>query len=423
METLSAAENPIIIEDREELIFMLCEAAELEHMIMLQYLLRHSASSGMKTRDSPLSSSQHANDGTARFRMSQRRRCCTLPYAATSSPRSAPRRTFAVPTSHSAPVTFLLVSSLICCHLVRSPCGTLSTSSVRRGCRRKMPLDSSRTSPTPTPTGHEIVPFLQDFATVGHLYCGIKQGFRHLAEKYGEDRGFIGPPRAQATEAYFRWPELVAVTDLRSAVAAIETIVEQGEGVRGHIDEGHYGQFLRLLAEHQEFIRNDPTFDPARPVLMAWCRVPGTPDVAAPILVTDPMTADVADLFNASYEVLVQMLARFFAHTEDDDDELDTLSDTAVSSMFMIIRPLASILTRLPIGPNLPGKTAGPSFEYYRSGYLLPHKEAAWTVMYERLQELEAACAEIGARPGAPAGLDTVRANFHRLARKLGQFR
>ena len=38
MDALSAAENPIIIEDREELIFMLCEAAELEHMIMLQYL-------------------------------------------------------------------------------------------------------------------------------------------------------------------------------------------------------------------------------------------------------------------------------------------------------------------------------------------------------------------------------------------------
>ncbi len=135
------------------------------------------------------------------------------------------------------------------------------------------------------------------------------------------------------------------------------------------------------------------------------------------------MTADVADLFNASYEVLVQMLARFFAHTEEDDDELDALADTAVFSMYMIIRPLASILTRLPIGPNLPGKTAEPSFEYYRSGYLLPHKEAAWTVMYERLQELEAACVEIGARPGAPAGLDMVRANFHRLARKLGQFR
>ncbi len=31
-------EPPIVIEDREELIFMLSEAAALEHMIMCQYL-------------------------------------------------------------------------------------------------------------------------------------------------------------------------------------------------------------------------------------------------------------------------------------------------------------------------------------------------------------------------------------------------
>ena len=34
----------------------------------------------------------------------------------------------------------------------------------------------------------EIVPRLQDFATVGHLYRSIEAGFRHLAEKYGEGR-------------------------------------------------------------------------------------------------------------------------------------------------------------------------------------------------------------------------------------------
>ena len=31
-------ESPIVIEDREELIFMLSEAASLEHMIMCEYL-------------------------------------------------------------------------------------------------------------------------------------------------------------------------------------------------------------------------------------------------------------------------------------------------------------------------------------------------------------------------------------------------
>src|SRR5204863_7259437 len=69
----------------------------------------------------------------------------------------------------------------------------------------------------------QIVPLEQDFATVGHLYRGIEQGFRYLVEKYGHEQVFIGPHRAQATQEYFGWPELVAVTDLDSAVKAIET--------------------------------------------------------------------------------------------------------------------------------------------------------------------------------------------------------
>ncbi len=54
----------------------------------------------------------------------------------------------------------------------------------------------------------------------------------HLAGKYGERWLFAGPPRAQATGKHFRWPELVAVTDLVSAQHAIDTILKQGK-VRG----------------------------------------------------------------------------------------------------------------------------------------------------------------------------------------------
>ena len=63
----------------------------------------------------------------------------------------------------------------------------------------------------------DIVPRGQDFATVGHLYRSIEAGFAHLAEQNGEDWLFVGPPGAQATAAYFGWPELIAVTDLASA--------------------------------------------------------------------------------------------------------------------------------------------------------------------------------------------------------------
>lgn len=420
MTSASAQENPIVIEDREELIFMLCEAAELEHMIMLQYLF--AAFSLKRDPDEGLTPEQLAActrwDRTisrvAAQEMLHLALCNNLLTAVGGAPHfrrpNFPQRASYFPAGVQFDLLPFGETALRHFIYLERP----------EGIQEEDAPDFAVTgAPVPLSTGHEVVPFLQDFATVGHLYRGIEQGLRHLVEKHGEEGLFIGPPEAQATGEYFRWPELVAVIDLRSAHAAIETIVEQGEGARGHWEDAHYGMFLRLYAEYRAFKEDDPSFEPARPIRAAWCRMPGTPGVADPCLIADPVTRNVADLFNAGYEVLVQMLARFFAHTEENRKELETLTDTAVSAMFMVIRPLGHMLTRLPIGPAYPGETAGPSFEYYRSGYLLPHKAAAWTIMHERLLELGAACDEIAARPGAPADLGTVGDNFRALAGKL----
>ena len=64
--------------------------------------------------------------------------------------------------------------------------------------------------------------------------------------------------------------------------------------------------------------------------------------------------------------------------------------------MFTVIAPLGRLLTRLPIGPAAPGKTAGPTFDIFRRAYLLPHREAAWVILRERLHELADGSAEIG---------------------------
>jgi hypothetical protein len=47
------------------------------------------------------------------------------------------------------------------------------------------------------------------------------------------------------------------------------------------------------------------------------------------------------------------------------------------------------MITRLPVGWEHPGRTAGPTFElFYGADYLLPHRNAAWLVMEERLRDL-----------------------------------
>jgi ferritin-like protein len=240
----------------------------------------------------------------------------------------------------------------------------------------------------------DIVPQLQDFATVGHLYRSIEQGLVHLADKFGERNLFVGPPRAQATSAVFRWPELVAVTDLASAQRALDTILEQGEGARGHWEAAHFGQFVQILEEYRRMIAAHPAFDPVRPVMFAKVRR-GEHDDSLP-LIGDRVTSRCTDLFNVSYEILLQILERYFAHTEETDAQLATLARAAVTLMGGALRPLGELITTLPVGPEHPGRTAGPSFElFYEDDDLLPHRESAWALLEERLRDASTFCGAV----------------------------
>ena len=63
------------------------------------------------------------------------------------------------------------------------------------------------------------------------------------------------------------------------------------------------------------------------------------------------------------------------------------------------LKPLGGLVTRLPVGREHPGRTAGPTFElFYGADYLLPHKDAAWAVMEERMRvlaELATRCRDV----------------------------
>ncbi len=240
----------------------------------------------------------------------------------------------------------------------------------------------------PLTDGDSLMAVPEDYQTVGHLYRGIERGMERLVELHGEAGVFIGPPQAQATTAVFEWAELTAVTDLASAKAAIELIVEQGEGARGDWRNAHFGKFVALLDDYLRWRAADPGFEPARPVQPAYVRRP--PDVEAKVTtIGDPLAAQVADLFNAVYETTLQALSRYFVHSGETDDQVTTLATTAKHLMNWVMRPLGSVLTTLPVVPQLPGVLAGPAFEIVQpSFYVLPHRQAAWRILAERLDEL-----------------------------------
>jgi hypothetical protein len=275
------------------------------------------------------------------------------------------------------------------------------------------------------PTQYEaddLVPVDPPVSTIDGLYQGIQNGLRFLVDKFGEGSVFVGPPRAQATQDHFSWKELVPVTSLESASAAIEVIVEQGEGGKDvHRADSHFGRFARVTAELMRLEHADPKFNPAHPVVPAFVR----PLSAEPnaIVITDRGTRAVAELFDASYELLLQLLTRFFIHSHETDAMLHALSDAAVDTMFGAIRPLGHLMTCLPVGEDRPGVTAGPAFEVYPTSYILPHHHAAWYVMQERLEEMAKYCEQTLAHAPELSVLSDVGANLLRvrddLARRL----
>jgi hypothetical protein len=176
-----------------------------------------------------------------------------------------------------------------------------------------------------------------------------------------------------------------------------------------------------MLDEYLAAREADPSFDPCRPVTLAHVRPPASG--AAVTLIEEPFSARVTDLLNASYEVLLQLLSRYFANSGETPAQLATLADVAVGLMFAAVKPLGAIVSRMPISPADPSRTVGPAFElFYDVDYLLPHRDAAWVLMEERLREiadLATRCRDAcppGFLPPVSRVTDALRAQADRLA-------
>ena len=376
-----------MIEHREPLIYMLCAAAELEHALMCEYLfaaftLKRSVDEGLTSRQLEVVERWRSTLlFVAKQEMLHLAINSNLIAALGASPHLS-RPNLPQPARHypsGVRLTLLPFGETALRHFLflERPEG--------------MDLEdaaglNAMTQALPVIDENEIAPHLQEFATVGHLYRSIESGFRHLAEKYGEEKLFIVPAESQVHGELFGWPELEPITDVEGAVRAIESIVAQGEGPRGDWRDAHFGRFLAILDEYLEMTAADPDLEVSRPVLPALVRLPETGESVD--LITDPRTARIAELGNVAYEVLLQLLYRLLCHVDETDEQINTLAAVGVGLMFDVIEPLGDILTTLPVGPTHPGRTAGPTFElFYQPDYLLPHRRAAWHLMGEHLGE------------------------------------
>jgi len=405
-----APERPLRIETREELVYLLGEACEIEHGLMCEYLyaqfsLKRSVDEGVTPEQlARISAWETTIIDVTKQEMLHLALATNILTAVGAAPHFE-RPNFPIlskwypPDVQIALVPFGERALRHFIYLERPEGMPLGDAEGFAALRQIQPITVDDPQLTAEP---------EEWRTVGHLYRGVEAGLAHLVNKYGEDAVFIGPARAQATTAVFEWIDLTAVTGLASASRAIEVIVEQGEGARGDWLKSHFGKFVGILEDYLSVRAADPAFEPARPVLQAYLRQP--PDVDNVTLISDPLGKRVADLFNALYEVILQFQSRYFVHHGETPDELETMAKTVKHLMNWVMRKLGPVLTSLPVGPEFPGRTVGPAFEIVRpSFFVLPHREAAWKILHQRVVELAEACGELAREPGlgAPTELQT----------------
>jgi hypothetical protein len=248
--------------------------------------------------------------------------------------------------------------------------------------------------------------------TIGQLYGTIADGFGTIKDLFaGNPAGQVGPQIAH-------FPDLVPVRDTASALAAIEMITHQGEGLAQDRHDCHFGIFMGILEDlHREQAAGATRFRPVRPVMenpVADTRN-GYGAMAHPV--KNPLTRQTAELFDAIYFLMLQALAFAFAKSTD-TATASRAAEAAIELMTTALLPIGDALTMLPAG-NKKGQNAGPAFGLTRFIALPDDLDLAVGLIHERLGELAANTERIAADlPNTPQ-LAIAAARLRAIAARL----
>ena len=402
---------------REELIFLLNAAAELEHSLACSYLftafsLKSAPDEGLTPEQlKTVRSWKRSLGGVAYEEMMHLAIVSNLLTAVGSAPH-LDRPNFPHDCSYYLPeyqIGLLPFGETALRHFlaIEQPAGgTLSPT-----------LDPAELPRVEGDRDNEIGPDPEQFDSQGDIYEGIEVGLRDMVARLGEAGVFIGPAATPALTKFLQDHGWDPVHDLDATARAIERIVTEGEGAKEG-EDSHYTRFKQIYEDLQTMRAADPGFEPARPVLEnPFARTP--PEAEGDVnLIDDELAIQVSDLFNETYGAMLQILGRFFLLMDESEAEATTLCDTSLQVMTQAIYPIGELLCRLPAGPGHPGLTAGPSFVVHTQ-HPLPHKRPAWHLLRERFQELGAYTRRLAEQGGSAASLQSVADTLDEVANKL----
>ena len=240
--------------------------------------------------------------------------------------------------------------------------------------------------------GTRLTPMGVDYATVGEFYASLGEGLRGLVARVGEEAAFCGDPALQLSPAEIDLPGARRVVCLKTALAAFDAIVLQGEGAQEHSAGSHFERFCAMRSEYQALVAANPSFEPshraaANPVL----RRPPRPE--GRVWIEEEAAIATVDLANAGYGLMLRLLAYAFAVPAPHPDKALAV-DLAIGLM-QAVTPLGERAARLPAGPSNPHCNAGMSFTTLRDAAPLNPGNGARRFFVERMAELAAAAAAL----------------------------
>ena len=248
-----------------------------------------------------------------------------------------------------------------------------------------------------------LSPGPRDYTTVGELYEVLAQSLEACVATVGEPALFVGDPALQVDASLAPLPGVTAVTDLKSALQAITTIVTQGEGAGSEQADSHFSRFCRIGEELAALTAADPSFEPAWPAAT-------NPVMNAPIHssservhINEPRIARWLDIGNALYTTSLRCLLQGFGARER------RVKATWFAASFALMRglmPVGQGLASRKASDDADGPHAGLTFTPLRTLATLPQEGAAAFVA-ERLGQLRQRAIELPVEPVAGESAST----------------
>ncbi|HYO88002.1 MAG TPA: ferritin-like domain-containing protein [Candidatus Limnocylindrales bacterium] len=264
--------------------------------------------------------------------------------------------------------------------------------------------------------GARLTPMGIDYATVGEFYASLAEGLRGLVTRQGEAAAFCGDPTLQLSAAEVDLPGARRVICLKSALAAFDAIIVQGEGAPEHAAGSHFERFCAIRQEYRALKCVNPDFKPSHPAATnPVLRRPPRPE--GRVWIEDEPSIAVVDLANAGYGVMLRLLAYAYAVPAPHPDKALAL-DLAISLM-QAVTPLGERAARLPAGPSNPDCHAGMSFTTLRNAAPLNPGPGARRFFVERLAELATAASAL--RPSEDARVSKSARVLAMLAQRAAQ--